>query len=179
MLHRLLTRLCKRCNLGVPLGQYDNVSMVVLLLMLMSSANEVWVGHRNAGRPSVHPSVGPSICLSVLPSVCLSFCPSDLWTQYLKNRFTNRLQFWNMTSDHRKYRRYWFWAMCENKDGAIELFNMYAIDTPCERDILRTALPINFKFGLWCHTIYRTDTIDLGHVQKLRWPPTNVLICML
>ena len=31
---------------------------------------------------------------------------------------------------------------------AIELFNMYAIDTPCERDIFRTAEPINFKFGL-------------------------------
>ena len=60
--------------------------------------------------------------------------------------------------------------------AAIELFNMYAIDTPCERDIFRTAKPINFKFGLWCHTTLMTDAIDLGHVRKLRWPPLNFLI---
>ena len=38
------------------------------------------------------------------------------------------------------------------KIAAIELYNMYAIDTPCERDIFRTVLPIDFKFGLWCRT---------------------------
>ena len=36
----------------------------------------------------------------------------------------------------------------KTKMAAIELFNMYAIDTPCECDIFRTAEPINFKFGL-------------------------------
>ena len=32
------------------------------------------------------------------------------------------------------------------KMAAIELFNLYAIDTPCELDIFRIILPINFKF---------------------------------
>ena len=36
----------------------------------------------------------------------------------------------------------------KTKMAAIKLFNMYAIDTPCERDIFRTVLPIDFKFGL-------------------------------
>ena len=35
---------------------------------LLSSANEVWVGHRNAGRPSFRPSVLPSGRPSVRPS---------------------------------------------------------------------------------------------------------------
>ena len=32
--------------------------------------------------------------------------------------------------------------------AAIKLFNMYAIDTPCERDIFRIISPIDFKFDL-------------------------------
>ena len=40
----------------------------------------------------------------------------------------------------------------KTKMAAIELFNMYAIDTPCECDIFRIVSPINFKFDLWCHT---------------------------
>ena len=44
-----------------------------------------------------------------------------------------------MMSYYLKDGRYWFWAMWETKMAAIELFNMYAIDTPCEHDIFRTA----------------------------------------
>ena len=32
-----------------------------------------------------------------------------------------------------------FGPCAKTKMAAIELFNMYAIDTPCERDIFRTA----------------------------------------
>ena len=32
--------------------------------------------------------------------------------------------------------------------AAIKLFNMYAIDTHCERDIFRIISPIDFKFDL-------------------------------
>ena len=36
--------------------------------------------------------------------------------------------------------------------GQVKFFRFfypwYAIDTPCERDIFRTVLPIDFKFGL-------------------------------
>ena len=45
-----------------------------------------------------------------------------------------------------------FGPCVKTKMAAIELFNMYAIDTPCERDIFRIVSPINFKFDLWCHT---------------------------
>ena len=34
------------------------------------------------------------------------------------------------------------------KMAAIKLFNMYAIDTPCERDIFRIISTIDFKFDL-------------------------------
>ena len=56
-------------------------------LMRSVTFNEVWVGHRNAGRPSFRLSV-------------------RLVTRYLKNRLTNRLEIWNMISGHRKYERY-------------------------------------------------------------------------
>ena len=52
--------------------------------------------------------------------------------------------------------------------AAIELFNMYAIDTPCERDIFRTVLPIDFKFDFWCHSTYRTGAIDFGPCAKTK-----------
>ena len=41
-----------------------------------------------------------------------------------------------------------FGPCAKTKMAAVELFNMYAIDTPCERDIFRTVLPIDFRFGL-------------------------------
>ena len=41
-----------------------------------------------------------------------------------------------------------FGSCAKTKMTAIELFNMYGIDTPCEQNILRTAEPIDFKFGL-------------------------------
>ena len=47
---------------------------IITSCTFLSSANEIWVGHRNAGHPSVRLSVYPS----VLPSVSLSFRPSDL-----------------------------------------------------------------------------------------------------
>ena len=34
------------------------------------------------------------------------------------------------------------------KMAAIELFKMYAINTPCERDMFRTVSPIDFKFEI-------------------------------
>ena len=37
-------------------------------------------------------------------------------------------------------------AYAKNKMAAIVLFEMYAIDTPCEQDILRNISPIDFKF---------------------------------
>ena len=56
----------------------------------------------------------------------------------------------------------------KTKMAAIELFYMYAIDTPCECDIFRTILPIDFKFGLWCHTTLRTDAIYFGPCAKTK-----------
>ena len=56
----------------------------------------------------------------------------------------------------------------KTKMAAIELFNMYAIDTPCEHDIFRTVLPIDFKSDFWCHSTYRTDAIDFGPCAKTK-----------
>ena len=39
-----------------------------------------------------------------------------------------------------------FGPFAKTKMVAIKLFNMYAIDTPCERDIFRIISPIDFKF---------------------------------
>ena len=105
-------------------------------IWILSSANEVWVGHRNAG----------------CPSVCLSFRPSDLWMRYLKNRSTNRFQIWNMVSDHGKYGRYRFWAIYVKRDSSHRTFKIYAIDTPCESDIFKIVSPIDFRVDLWSHT---------------------------
>ena len=41
-----------------------------------------------------------------------------------------------------------FRPSAENKMATLELVNMYAMDTPCERDILRIVSPINLKFDL-------------------------------
>ena len=77
--------------------------------------------------------------LVVRPSVRSSIRPSDLWTRYLKNRLTNQLQIWFTMSYHLKANAIDFGPCVKTKMAAIVLFNMYAIDTPCERDIFRTA----------------------------------------
>ena len=41
-----------------------------------------------------------------------------------------------------------FGPSAKTKMATIKLFNMYAIDTPCERDIFRIVSPIDFKFDL-------------------------------
>ena len=41
-----------------------------------------------------------------------------------------------------------FGPSAKAKMAAIKLFNMYAIDIPCERDIFRIISPIVFKFDL-------------------------------
>ena len=41
-----------------------------------------------------------------------------------------------------------FGPSAKTKMSAIKLFNMYAIDTPCERDIFRIISSIDFKFDL-------------------------------
>ena len=83
-----------------------------------SSANEVWVGHRNAGPPSVCPTFERDILRTFSP-FNLKF---KIWYQTTEN------------TDAIDFRR-----CVKTKMAAIELFNMYAIDTPCERDIFRTA----------------------------------------
>ena len=45
---------------------------------------------------------------------------------------------------------------------AIELWNMYAMDTACERDIFRIVSPIDLKLDLSCLTTLRMDAIDFG-----------------
>ena len=55
-----------------------------------------------------------------------------------------------------------FGPSSKTKMATMELFNMYAIDTPCERDIFRIVSPIDFKFDLLCHTNQRTDAVDFG-----------------
>ena len=36
----------------------------------------------------------------------------------------------------------------KNKMATMKLLKMYAMDTPCERDIFRIISPINFEFDL-------------------------------
>ena len=38
----------------------------------------------------------------------------------------------------------------------------------CERDILRTVSPIDFKFEIWYQTTGNTDAIDFGPCAKTR-----------
>ena len=63
-----------------------------------------------------------------------------------------------------------FGSCAKTKMAAIKLFNMYAIDIPCERDIFRTVLPIDLKFDFLCHSTYRTDAIDFGPCAKTKMP---------
>ena len=61
-----------------------------------------------------------------------------------------------------------FGPSAKTKMAAIELFNMYAIVTPCECDIFRIVSPIDFKFEICFHIIYRTDAIDFGPSAKTK-----------
>ena len=60
----------------------------------------------------------------------------------------HQLQIWFMMSHHLMANTIDFGSCAKTKMAAIKLFNMFAIDTPCERDIFRTAYPVDFKFGL-------------------------------
>ena len=65
-----------------------------------------------------------------------------------------------------------FGPCAKTKMAAIELFNMYAIDTPCERDNLE---PLNQSTSNLVYDVIlpkgRTLLI-LGHLLKPRWPPS-------
>ena len=41
----------------------------------------------------------------------------------------------------------------------------------CERDILKTACPIDFTFVYGLDTTKTSDAIDFGHSTKTKWPP--------
>ena len=86
-------------------------------------------------RPSVHPSDRPTCERDILRTVSPIDFNFEIWYQTAKNTDATD-----------------FGPCAKTKMAAIGLFNMYAIDTPCERDIFRTAQPIDFKFGLWCQT---------------------------
>ena len=64
-----------------------------------------------------------------------------------------------------------FGSSAKTKMATIKRFNMYAIDTHCERDIFIIISPINFKFDV-IPPKGRTLLI-LGHLLKPRWPPLN------
>ena len=53
------------------------------------------------------------------------------------------------------------------------------MDKPCERDIFRIILPINFKFDLLCHITQRTDAFDFGLSAKSKMTTINILKKML
>ena len=52
------------------------------------------------------------------------------------------------------------------KMASIQLFKMYAMDTPCESDIFRTVSPIDLKFQVLLHITYRTNAIDFRPPAK-------------
>ena len=69
-----------------------------------------------------------------------------------------------------------FGPCVKTKIAAIELFNMYAIDTPCERNIFR---PLNQSTSNLIYDVTPPKGLTLlilGHVRKLRWPPSNFLM---
>ena len=41
-----------------------------------------------------------------------------------------------------------FGPSAKNETAVIKLLKMYAMDTPCERDIFRIVSPMDFKFAL-------------------------------
>ena len=77
-------------------------------------------------RPSVLPSVCPSVCPTCERDTLRTVSPIDfnfeIWYQITKNMDAID-----------------FGPCAKTKMAAIELFNMYAIDTHCEHDIFRTA----------------------------------------
>ena len=103
--------------------------MACSVFLLLSSPNEVWVGHRNAGRLSFCPSVRLICECDILRTVSPIDFSFEICYQTTEN--TDAIDF----------------GPCgKTKMAAIKLFDMYAIDTPCERDIFKTVLPIHFKF---------------------------------
>ena len=95
-----------------------------------------------------------------------------LWTRYLKNCFTNRLQFRFMMSYHLKDGRYWFWAICLNQDGRHQTFEIYVLS----KIMLVNAISLkpfpqstsNLKF-VFILSI-RQVLLILGHLLKPKWP---------
>ena len=47
--------------------------------------------------------------------------------------------------------------------------------TPCERNILRTVSPIDFKFEIWYQTTGNTDAIDFGPSAKNKMATIKLL----
>ena len=52
-----------------------------------------------------------------------------------------------------------FGPFAQIKIAAIELFKMYAIDTPCEPYVFKTVSPIDFKFERETFITFRTNVI--------------------
>ena len=72
-----------------------------------------------------------------------------------------------------------FGPCAKTKMAAIELFNMYAIDTPVNAISLE---PLNQSTSNLVDDVILPKgwtLLILGHVRKLKWPPSNFLICML
>ena len=84
--------------------------------------------------PVVRPSVYPSVCPSVRPSVRPT-CEPDILRTVSPIDF--KIEIWYQTTENTDAID--FGPFAKTKMAAIKLFNMYAIDTPCERDIFRTA----------------------------------------
>ena len=88
--------------------------------------------------------------LSSANEVRPSVRPSELFTWYLKNRFTNRLVYrfkiWYQTTESTDAID--FWSSDKYKMAAIELLKIYAMDIPCGLNISRINSPIYFKFDL-------------------------------
>ena len=78
--------------------------------------------------------VRPSVCLSVCPSVRLS-CERDILRTVSPIDF--KFEIWCQNTENTDAID--FGPCAKTKMAAIKHFNMYAIDTPCERDIFRTA----------------------------------------
>ena len=80
------------------------------------------------------PVVRPSVRQSFRPSVRTT-CERDILRTI--SPFNFKFEIWNQTTENTDAIDF---GQCANtKMTVIEFFNMYAIDTPCERDIFRTA----------------------------------------
>ena len=77
--------------------------------------------------PVVRPSIGPSaVRLTYERDILRTISP-----------FNFKFEIWYQTTENKDTID--FGQCAKTKMAAIKLFNMYAIDTPCERDIFRTA----------------------------------------